>query len=1144
MNPNMNNVRFSLLAIFFTFSFVPDVLQAQNKDTALVSITNFRLDPGTFSWRGTNTYYDMTSWDSSPYTEGNLKQLSGSTWLFRMNYRLLFPQGYSASYSKGFPLLIMLHGAGERGNCWDDNCYCAGCNPNNTPTTARPEFLNNDHTLTQGGRQLLSAVQLAGTKKLGDPTLDPRAFPGLVVFPQNESGWGSDNASNTAVSYMIRLIRLLCKKYNIDQNRIYIHGLSLGGQAVFKAMNMADWMFAAGLTMSALPYSKFIEYDSVTNIPFWVFQGGRDSDPSPSETEELVREFREAGGTIQYTLYPALAHRTWDQAYREKDFYNWFLTKSKSDIHVYYDNPNICISTGQGVKLGLAQGFPAYEWEKDGQIIPDAHDYIYTATQPGVYRARFSRISSNPQESQWNEWSKPVTINNTPSFAPVIGQRGTTFLRDLNDSTNTILTAPKGYAHYYWFKDGEPANLADTSTVVLTPGQCGSPCANGGQYTLKVAGFDNCPSDASAAKPVFFENQAPIDSRVSPMVFSAQILSPSSVFLSWAEASQSELGFEVWRKNTTINSPWQLATLTAPNVTYYKDTLLMPGSTYYYKIRGLGQNGRSDYLPGNDKDAEDQNLVVNLPSTSVQPAPPQNLSAKVTDLNAITLTWKAGRSDTEIKKYLVTYNGSAIETSDTTTTFVLGNLTVNTTYAITVKAVDASGVQSPPSNQISANTYSTGLFYKYATGSWTTLDDPSLISTWSSPELTGTVSNFTLQPRTQDDYFNFQFEGYLHISNAGQYTFYLNSDEGSRMYLDDQLIIDNNGIHNLCTGDASSTSCPNGWGKPSSSLSLSAGPHRIKVQMFEYIGTQNLNVLYRGPDTGNATTAIPNAALTSGSYTPPSALVTPTGLSASAKGMTTIQLSWQYASNASFEVYRADKSAGPYQLINTLNNRSFLDSMLHPGTSYFYRIRAVNNASASGFSAIVSAKTSNDTERPSKPGDLKASSIQARQTTLTWSASTDNVGVRYYEIWSNGKKTGTSAQPGYMVTNLDSGKIYTFYVVAVDFNNNRSVPSDSVTNEFVITGLEDLMNETFSMEVYPNPVEDQEIRLNIHSDKKQDVILQLLDPVGRVVISRRLGYDQYNPDVILNFPNRLPSGMYFLTLAQGQRQVRQKVIVR
>src|SRR5688572_5415845 len=73
----------------------------------------YYLDEGkTFSYREnggvrTNTFLDMTSWDSSPYTEGSLREKTPKNDLFVMNYRLLFPQEYKANYALGYPLIVM-----------------------------------------------------------------------------------------------------------------------------------------------------------------------------------------------------------------------------------------------------------------------------------------------------------------------------------------------------------------------------------------------------------------------------------------------------------------------------------------------------------------------------------------------------------------------------------------------------------------------------------------------------------------------------------------------------------------------------------------------------------------------------------------------------------------------------------------------------------------------------------------------------------------------------------------------------------------------------------------------------------------------------------------------------------------------------
>src|SRR5690606_9686953 len=215
----------------------------------------------TFSYREsapgvkTNTYTSMTTWNTSAYGEGNLREVNGSSDNFAMNYRLLKPRDYDEAYPEGYPMIVMFHGAGEAANCWvDSRCYWATAKYNPVtnspaaPTAENHKLLNNDRNLLHGGAQHLTAVNLAGGRLPDDPTLPDRAFPGFVLFPQSLNGWGPHGTVEDA----IRIVRLLIKKYNIDESRIYIHGLSNGGGGVYQALKRAPWLFAAALPMSAI----------------------------------------------------------------------------------------------------------------------------------------------------------------------------------------------------------------------------------------------------------------------------------------------------------------------------------------------------------------------------------------------------------------------------------------------------------------------------------------------------------------------------------------------------------------------------------------------------------------------------------------------------------------------------------------------------------------------------------------------------------------------------------------------------------------------------------------------------------------------------------------------------------------------------
>jgi hypothetical protein len=381
----------------------------------------------------TNSYLDMTSFDSSPYGQGNLRRKVGAADKFIMNYRLLPPLNYSATYPDGYPLMLLLHGAVERANCYYNNCYHSNWsydpNVNNppAPTTATHKLLNNDHNLSQGAKSHLDARNKAAGKLPNDPTVIGRAFPGFVLVPQMFNVWDSLNVQD-----VVRLVQLIAKRYNIDENRIYVHGLSIGGYAVYETLKRAHWLFAAGQPMSAVKDASIRKYkleSKVANIPLWVFQGGTDTAPSVSYTNKLVSDLRNAGSVIRYSVYDGVGHTCWYKAFAEPEFYSWMLKQSKTNIHAA---KGITIINGtQYPKLMLGEGFFAYQWEKDGVIISGATTNIYVAKVPGKYRARFSRIA-NPTSTQWNKWSPIITI--TKSTTGRNDMAGEPLEQHLNDS--------------------------------------------------------------------------------------------------------------------------------------------------------------------------------------------------------------------------------------------------------------------------------------------------------------------------------------------------------------------------------------------------------------------------------------------------------------------------------------------------------------------------------------------------------------------------------------------------------------------------------------------------------------------------------------------------------------------------------------
>ncbi len=155
---------------------------------------------------------------------------------------------------------------------------------------------------------------------------------------------------------------------------------------------------------------------------------------------------------------------------------------------------------------------------------------------------------------------------------------------------------------------------------------------------------------------------------------------------------------------------------------------------------------------------------------------------------------------------------------------------VNTTYT-------ASFLRNPenPATTVS------GLQYEYYEGAWSSLPDFNALP----PTKTGTTPAFDLSPRNRNDNLGFRYRGYLDVPTDGTYTFYTNSDDGSRLSIGSTLVVENDGLH--------------GAQERSGAIGLKAGKHAVTVTFFEREGDEVLTVSYAGP--GIAKQVIPGSRL-------------------------------------------------------------------------------------------------------------------------------------------------------------------------------------------------------------------------------------------------------------------------------------------
>jgi predicted peptidase len=217
------------------------------------------------------------------------------------HFRVFTPNGWSKK--KKSPVILFLHGAGERG---DDN--------------------------------------LIQTKiGIGPAILRQRdSFPFIVVLPQCPKGrWWTEGDMQ---SLALKALEQTMKELNGDSTRTYLTGLSMGGYGSWLMASTNPARFAAlaivcggvvpprGLTLpkeailpeSGDPYAAVAS--RVRKVPVWVFHGNADPAVPVSESRKMVEAIKSAGGDVRYNEYEGVGHNSWDKAYSEADLFPWLLS--------------------------------------------------------------------------------------------------------------------------------------------------------------------------------------------------------------------------------------------------------------------------------------------------------------------------------------------------------------------------------------------------------------------------------------------------------------------------------------------------------------------------------------------------------------------------------------------------------------------------------------------------------------------------------------------------------------------------------------------------------------------------------------------------------------------------------------------------
>lgn len=220
-----------------------------------------------------------------------------------LNYRLLEPEVMQAG--EKYPLVLFLHGAGERGN-------------------------DNEKQLTHGGQMFLNPV-------------NREKYPAFVLFPQcPESGyWAYENRPQSFIPTQMpvgkempsvfqavkELLDMYLANPQVDKSRIYIMGLSMGAMGTYDMVSRFPDIFAAAVPICGTVNPTRLS--AARNVAFRIFHGDADDVVPVAGSRQAYKALKVAGASVEYIEFPGCNHGSWNPAFNYPDFMEWLFTQKK-----------------------------------------------------------------------------------------------------------------------------------------------------------------------------------------------------------------------------------------------------------------------------------------------------------------------------------------------------------------------------------------------------------------------------------------------------------------------------------------------------------------------------------------------------------------------------------------------------------------------------------------------------------------------------------------------------------------------------------------------------------------------------------------------------------------------------------------------
>jgi len=206
----------------------------------------------------------------------------------QLKYLIYLPKDY---LTKKYPLVLFLHGAGERGTNLKD-------------------------------------IEIHGLPKL---VRNGKKFPFIIIAPQCPLNlWWSDPLP---VDLLSKLVNDIVMKYGIHKNNVFCTGLSMGGYGTLALSIKNPKLFSAIIPIcGGVDIKNFFDILNLKDLPIWLFHGDKDEVIPLENSQSIYKVLKPVNKNIKLTVYKGVDHNSWDRAYDDNELYKWMLSHKETSI--------------------------------------------------------------------------------------------------------------------------------------------------------------------------------------------------------------------------------------------------------------------------------------------------------------------------------------------------------------------------------------------------------------------------------------------------------------------------------------------------------------------------------------------------------------------------------------------------------------------------------------------------------------------------------------------------------------------------------------------------------------------------------------------------------------------------------------------